>query len=305
MGTSTDAPEKSQRCSFRKISKPLMEKKRRARINVSLEQLKTLLEKHYSQNIRKRKLEKADILELTVKYLKNIQSTAQGAPLLKSAEYQTGFRSCLYGVSQFLLRSEDASETLYLRLLQDLGRTLPAAGPVFRTADSGQASQRILLATSPCLTTPENGLASQRTLSAASPGFRTSASRMASHRSLPIASLGISTAESVLPPTSPSFRTTDSPLALSMAHPAASRLGLEEQGAGKDKRAGAQSGDGVSTQTPPRQAPMRAQTHELNMDFPLSSVPLLLNPSSLPCAQEHIYAGNRTLHSAESVWRPW
>ncbi|KAM5268842.1 transcription factor HES-3 isoform 2-T2 [Hipposideros larvatus] len=33
---------------FRKISKPLMEKKRRARINVSLEQLKSLLEKHYS-----------------------------------------------------------------------------------------------------------------------------------------------------------------------------------------------------------------------------------------------------------------
>lgn len=89
------------------ISKPLMEKKRRARINVSLEQLKTLLEKHYSHQvrpaqdigptlcpnpspasphakspptcdqIRKRKLEKADILELSVKYMKSLQ-TLQG-----------------------------------------------------------------------------------------------------------------------------------------------------------------------------------------------------------------------------------
>lgn len=35
------------------ISKPLMEKKRRARINVSLEQLKSLLEKHYSHQVRR------------------------------------------------------------------------------------------------------------------------------------------------------------------------------------------------------------------------------------------------------------
>lgn len=38
------------------ISKPLMEKKRRARINVSLEQLKSLLEKHYSHQVRHRNM---------------------------------------------------------------------------------------------------------------------------------------------------------------------------------------------------------------------------------------------------------
>lgn len=36
------------------ISKPLMEKKRRARINMSLEQLRSLLEKHYSHQVRHR-----------------------------------------------------------------------------------------------------------------------------------------------------------------------------------------------------------------------------------------------------------
>ncbi|KAM6172867.1 transcription factor HES-3 [Erethizon dorsatum] len=94
--------------SFRKISKPLMEKKRRARINVSLEQLKSLLEKHYSHQIRKRKLEKADILELSVKYMKSLQSSLQGLwPVPSGAEYPSGFRGCLPDVSQLLRRAEE------------------------------------------------------------------------------------------------------------------------------------------------------------------------------------------------------
>nr|XP_033778316.1 transcription factor HES-3 [Geotrypetes seraphini] len=125
------------------ISKPLMEKKRRARINVSLEQLKTLLEKHYSQNIRKRKLEKADILELTVKYMKTLQNSIQGISGLKSAEYQTGFRSCLNGVNQFLLRSEEASESLCFHLIQDLAQAVN--GCTVRTTDSSIVSAALPL----------------------------------------------------------------------------------------------------------------------------------------------------------------
>uniref|UniRef100_A0A672FHE4 Hes family bHLH transcription factor 3 n=1 Tax=Salarias fasciatus TaxID=181472 RepID=A0A672FHE4_SALFA len=56
-----------------------MEKKRRARINQCLDQLKSLLESYYSTSIRKRKLEKADILELTVKHLRNIQKIQTAA----------------------------------------------------------------------------------------------------------------------------------------------------------------------------------------------------------------------------------
>ncbi|XP_053545853.1 transcription factor HES-3 [Bombina bombina] len=111
-----------------------MEKKRRARINVSLEQLKTLLENNYSQNIGKRKLEKADILELTVKYMKTLQDSIQGATLLRSAEYQAGFRNCLNGVSQFLLRSEECSTNV---VIQDLTKALPAiSASCFSTKDS-------------------------------------------------------------------------------------------------------------------------------------------------------------------------
>ncbi|VTJ92201.1 Hypothetical predicted protein [Marmota monax] len=72
-----------------------MEKKRRARINVSLEQLKSLLEKHYSHQIRKRKLEKADILELSVKYMKSLQNSLQGRrEALKGLEWEDGTGTC-------------------------------------------------------------------------------------------------------------------------------------------------------------------------------------------------------------------
>ncbi|XP_023018601.1 transcription factor HES-2 [Leptinotarsa decemlineata] len=63
----------------RKIRKPLMEKKRRARINDSLETLKqillnskTTLKDCSKSGQRTAKLEKADILEMTVRYLQQL-----------------------------------------------------------------------------------------------------------------------------------------------------------------------------------------------------------------------------------------
>ncbi|KAG5202371.1 hypothetical protein JEQ12_003761 [Ovis aries] len=93
MGTQpeTQGSSGSPTGNFRKVSKPLMEKKRRARINVSLEQLKSLLEKHYSHQIRKRKLEKADILELSVKYMKSLQNSVQ----VLSTMYPTTFTAAV------------------------------------------------------------------------------------------------------------------------------------------------------------------------------------------------------------------
>uniref|UniRef100_A0A672YN90 Hairy-related 3 n=1 Tax=Sphaeramia orbicularis TaxID=375764 RepID=A0A672YN90_9TELE len=86
---------------IRFVSKPLMEKKRRARINQCLDQLKSLLESYYSSSIRKRKLEKADILELTVKHLRNLQK------IQKCTDYHRGFRSCLANVNQYLLMADN------------------------------------------------------------------------------------------------------------------------------------------------------------------------------------------------------
>lgn len=60
--------------SERRASKPLMEKRRRERINKSLNELKSiLLEALRKDSTCHSKLEKADILEMTVRYLKSIQ----------------------------------------------------------------------------------------------------------------------------------------------------------------------------------------------------------------------------------------
>ncbi|CCD83486.1 Helix-loop-helix protein lin-22 [Caenorhabditis elegans] len=56
-------------------NKPLMEKKRRARINKSLSQLKQILiQDEHKNSIQHSKWEKADILEMAVEYLQQLRS---------------------------------------------------------------------------------------------------------------------------------------------------------------------------------------------------------------------------------------
>ncbi|EDV93676.1 enhancer of split mdelta protein [Drosophila grimshawi] len=59
---------------YRKVTKPLLERKRRARMNLYLDELKDLIvDTMDEQGEQVNKLEKADILELTVNYLKTQQ----------------------------------------------------------------------------------------------------------------------------------------------------------------------------------------------------------------------------------------
>ncbi|XP_037107387.1 transcription factor HES-5-like [Syngnathus acus] len=57
-----------------KIRKPLVEKFRRERINSSIEQLKSLLSAEFLRQHKDSKMEKADILEMTVCVLRRLQS---------------------------------------------------------------------------------------------------------------------------------------------------------------------------------------------------------------------------------------
>ncbi|CAJ1085528.1 taste receptor type 1 member 1-like [Xyrichtys novacula] len=130
------------------VSKPLMEKKRRARINKCLDQLKCLMENYYSSSIRKRKLEKADILELTVKHLRNLQKIQNcTAPSASDfSDYQMGFRSCMANVNQYLMMADNLNGNDNLMLSQlpsRLCRSRPRE-EVFSTMDSdqGQAEAR-------------------------------------------------------------------------------------------------------------------------------------------------------------------
>lgn len=92
--------------SDRRSNKPIMEKRRRARINNCLNELKTLiLDATKKDPARHSKLEKADILEKTVKHLQELQR--QQAAMQQAADpkiinkFKAGFADCANEVSRF------------------------------------------------------------------------------------------------------------------------------------------------------------------------------------------------------------
>ncbi|KAM4728044.1 transcription factor HES-1-like [Anableps anableps] len=109
----------------RKSSKPIMEKRRRARINESLCQLKTLiLDALKKDSSRHSKLEKADILEMTVKHLRNLQRLQMTAALNTDpsilGKYRAGFSECVGEVTRFLSTCEGVTTEVRTRLLGHL-----------------------------------------------------------------------------------------------------------------------------------------------------------------------------------------
>ncbi|XP_072304607.1 transcription factor HES-2-like [Eucyclogobius newberryi] len=88
---------------LRKTLKPLLEKRRRARINDSLSHLKSLILPLIGKdNARYSKLEKADILEMTVRFLRDLPSTSSKDP---TESYKDGYKACLQRVTALLPRT--------------------------------------------------------------------------------------------------------------------------------------------------------------------------------------------------------
>ncbi|NXE36975.1 HES5 factor, partial [Ptilorrhoa leucosticta] len=97
-----------------KLRKPVVEKMRRDRINSSIEQLKLLLEKEFQRHQPNSKLEKADILEVAVSYLKQqSQLQDQKTFIHKSPEqdFNSGYLRCLKEAMHFLSYYEPKKET--------------------------------------------------------------------------------------------------------------------------------------------------------------------------------------------------
>ncbi|KAL3974270.1 hypothetical protein ACER0C_022896 [Sarotherodon galilaeus] len=92
--------KRKEALELRKTMKPLMEKRRRARINESLNRLKSLIVPLTGRDqSRYSKLEKADILEMTVRFLGDIPP----ANTKSSVEnYREGYNACLKRVSALL-----------------------------------------------------------------------------------------------------------------------------------------------------------------------------------------------------------
>uniref|UniRef100_A0A3Q3WAT8 Uncharacterized protein n=1 Tax=Mola mola TaxID=94237 RepID=A0A3Q3WAT8_MOLML len=137
MNTTPDKPKTAS--EHRKSSKPIMEKRRRARINESLGQLKTLiLDALKKDSSRHSKLEKADILEMTVKHLRNLQRAQMTAALNTDptvlGKYRAGFSECMNEVTRFLSTCEGVNTEVRTRLLGHLANcmtqiNIPSSSP--------------------------------------------------------------------------------------------------------------------------------------------------------------------------------
>ncbi|XP_066972587.1 uncharacterized protein [Macrobrachium rosenbergii] len=133
------------KAELRKSNKPIMEKRRRARINTCLNELKSLiLDAMKKDPARHSKLEKADILEMTVKHLQAVQrqqlalAVAHDPAVL--TKFRGGFAECAQEVTRYVSRIEGVDAGVRQRLLQHLGQCvsgLSAMTPLSFTAMAG------------------------------------------------------------------------------------------------------------------------------------------------------------------------
>ncbi|OCT81074.1 transcription cofactor HES-6 [Xenopus laevis] len=111
----------------RKLRKPLIERKRRERINTCLEQLKETVIKAF--HLDQSKLEKADILEMTVRHLQNIQTSRSAGEASRGVDAQqrfsTGYIQCMHELHSLLLTCDWMDPALGARLLNHLLKSLP------------------------------------------------------------------------------------------------------------------------------------------------------------------------------------
>merc|ERR1712141_367690 len=124
--TVEDAPM-SRTHQYRKVMKSLLERKRRARINKCLDDLKDLMVfALQSEGESITKLEKADVLELTVRHLQKLkrQQQLQANPSLDMDRYRAGYTACAAEVSRFMASVPGVNVVMGTRLMGHLGSSI-------------------------------------------------------------------------------------------------------------------------------------------------------------------------------------
>nr|CAD7457282.1 unnamed protein product [Timema tahoe] len=117
----------SRTYQYRKVMKPMLERKRRARINRCLDELKELMVSALQaegENVSK--LEKADILELTVRHLHKLrrQQRLSSNPVTDADRFRAGFTHCATEVSRCLAATPGVDVHLGTKLMTHLGHRL-------------------------------------------------------------------------------------------------------------------------------------------------------------------------------------
>ena len=103
----TSMPQPMSRThQYRKVMKPLLERKRRARINRCLDELKDLMVSALqTEGESITKLEKADVLEMTVKHLRKLKKENQlglTPQATYAGKFKAGYAHCAQEVSHFM-----------------------------------------------------------------------------------------------------------------------------------------------------------------------------------------------------------
>lgn len=117
----------SRTYQYRKVMKPMLERKRRARINRCLDELKELMVTALqSEGENVSKLEKADILELTVRHLHKLkrQQRLSCNPVIDADRFRAGFTHCANEVSRCLASTPGVDVQLGTKLMTHLGHRL-------------------------------------------------------------------------------------------------------------------------------------------------------------------------------------
>ncbi|KAJ8342296.1 hypothetical protein SKAU_G00322240 [Synaphobranchus kaupii] len=115
----------------RKLLKPLVEKRRRERMNRSLESLRALLlQRSQHQALASGRVEKAEVLEHTVLFLQSAghRGAAEGR---QQQDFQDGFSTCLQRAARFL-RDDREGRRVEAALSVTLSRHLTHPGQVTR-----------------------------------------------------------------------------------------------------------------------------------------------------------------------------
>ncbi|XP_075439368.1 transcription factor HES-7.1-B-like [Ascaphus truei] len=131
------------------LLKPLVEKKRRERINTSLEKLRLLLaETLADEKLKNPKIEKAEILENTVQFLQSRMPVSGGGQEESWQDYQSGFQECLHKALLFVNSNREMDNTNKASLSHYFSSIKPPrASPGLGTASPSCASQIRLLPT--------------------------------------------------------------------------------------------------------------------------------------------------------------
>ena len=135
-----DVEPMSRTYQYRKVMKPMLERKRRARINKCLDELKDLMVGALqSEGETITKLEKADVLELTVRHLRKLkQHQALAIPSQNHAQekFRAGFTHCANEVTKFVSAIPGVNFHVSNRLLQHLSHCITqiSTAPPMQTA---------------------------------------------------------------------------------------------------------------------------------------------------------------------------